>query len=300
MPWNWFRRGKTVATPTAEADAPVVIIEGRRMAVNSPYLLPKDLEESSRLDLQHYMLRYVLRGNLTAPIGPAPRDILDVGCGTGRWGGEVARQFPGANVIGVDLVAPQSNSVAVTQGHDTPPDNYVFIEGDVTKGLNFPDASFDYVHMRLVVLALPFAQWGQVARELARVTKPGGWVELVETAVEARTPAGQIWVNWAQTLAAYRGINLAAGNQIGRFLSEAGMRQVRQTTVEIPLGSWGGRVGRLMGVDAVAGAKAMKTAAVHQAKLVGEDEFDRTITAMAHEFETIEATQPFYVAVGQK
>jgi ubiquinone/menaquinone biosynthesis C-methylase UbiE len=53
-------------------------------------MLPKDEGEINRLDFQHFMLRYVLRGNFAAPIR-APRDILDVGCGTGTLAIDVAR-----------------------------------------------------------------------------------------------------------------------------------------------------------------------------------------------------------------
>lgn len=303
MPWPWSRRRSSVAEtlPPIQTDAPMYILKsGRKIRVDSPYLLPKDLEESNRLDLQHYLLRYVLNSNYLAPLGQ-PHSILDVGCGTGRWGAEMARQFPNANVVGVDIAPPPTDSVSVLQGKEQPPENFLFIEGDVTRGLALPDNSFDFVHMRLVVLALPQSAWLPVIHELCRVTRPGGWIELVDTAVTARSPHSAQWVIWAQMLARARGIDMTAGDQIGRYLQQSGVRNVQQTAIEIPLGPWGGRIGNLMMVDALAGARAMEAPVVDLAHLATHEQFQAAVEAMADDYRTLPScTQPFYFAYGQK
>ncbi len=269
------------------------------MRIDHPYMLPKDIEESGRLDLQHHMLRLLLRGNYLAPISH-PQSILDVGCGTGRWGAEMAQQFSQANVIGLDIQPPPATSNAVTMGKTIAPDNYVFVEGDITKGLPFADATFDYVHMRLVVLALPAAQWGPAINEIKRVTKPGGWVELIDTSVTSRVPASEPWVEWAYTLASYRGIDMTAGGKVGSFLQEAGFQNVKTMNLEIPLGSWGGRIGTLMATDAIAGARALETPVV-MTHLATKEEFNAVVDKMAIEFNSIVGcTQPFYIAYGQR
>lgn len=301
MRWPWSRRKTANSTAaTATATTPYYMLGGRKMAIDAPYLLPKDLEESGRLDFQHVLLRNILKGNYLAPIGQ-PLSILDVGCGTGRWGSEMARQFPRANVVGLDLAPPAPTSAAVTQGQDRPPDNYVFVQGDVTKGLPFADDSFDFVHQRLVVMGLPLAQWLPVIQELRRVTRPGGWVELVDTTVTARSPHSEQWVQWAQKLASFRGIDMTAGSQIGNFLQQAGFRNVQTIPLEIPLGPWGGRIGVLMMADGMAGARALETPVVHQAHLATKAEFDAAVAAMENDFATMTGcTQPFYIAYGQK
>ena len=298
MRWPWSRRTKTAVKQ--EEVVPYIIFRGRRMKVDSPYMFPKDLGESNRLDMQHYMLRYVLRGNFVAPIRH-PQSILDVGCGTGRWGAEMARQFPHANVVGLDLTPPSATSLAVTQAQGDAPENYAFVEGDITKGMPFADNSFDFVHMRLVVLALPSAAWAPAIQEIRRVTKPGGWVELVDTSVTPRAPGSAQWVEWAQTLARYRGIDMTAGARIGQFLHEGGLRHVQEIPLEIPIGPWGGRIGNLMLADAMAGARALETPVVDMAKLATKPQFDAAVAAMEYDFRTLpNCTQPFYVAYGQK
>ncbi|MFZ0218007.1 MAG: methyltransferase domain-containing protein, partial [Candidatus Dormiibacterota bacterium] len=137
------------------------------------YLLPRHPSEVSRLDLQHYALRETLRANYLAPIDE-PARILDVGTGTGRWVFDLCHAFPRALGVGLDLVAIGSASG---------PSNYRFVRGDVTAGLPFDDATFDFVHQRLLRLGIPTAAWDGVIAELVRVTAPGGWVELAEVGV---------------------------------------------------------------------------------------------------------------------
>ncbi len=263
-------------------------------------MLPKDLEESSRLDFQHMLLRNILKSNYLAPIRN-PLSVLDVGCGTGRWGVEMARQFPNANVVGVDVAPVPVMSGAHTHNQTLAADNYVFVQADVMQGLPFADNSFDFVHMRLVVLGLPYAQWRPVVQELHRVTRSGGWLELVDTAVTARSPGAEKWTKWAQTLAGFRGIDMTAGDQVGRFLKETGVRNVQQIPLEIPLGNWGGRIGIAMAADGLSGAKALKGPIVQQAHLATDEEFDAAIQAMEHDWQVLfGVTQPFYIAFGQK
>jgi SAM-dependent methyltransferase len=298
--WPWSRRRAAVAKDKRDEAVPYVVIGGRQMAVDSPYMLPKDVSESNRLDFQHYMLRYVLRANFLAPLRD-PHDILDVGCGTGRWGAEMAQQFPRANVIGVDIVPPAPNSTAVLQGREEAPENYVFVEGDVIKGLPFGNDAFDFVHMRLVVMALPADKWLPVIQELRRVTRSGGWIELVDTTVTARSPGAARWNAWAQTLAKARGIDLTAGAQVGAFLRQVGLHDEQEIPLEVPLGPWGGRIGQLLMADGLAGARALETPVVQMAHLATKAEFDAALAEMEHDFRTVYGlTQPFYIAFGRK
>ena len=92
--------------------------------------------------------------------------------GTGRWAHEMARAFPHAQVIGLDMEAPRETY--------EPPANYQFVQGNLFAGLPFSADTFDVVHQRFLVLALPAKQWPFILSELVRVTRPGGYVELVE------------------------------------------------------------------------------------------------------------------------
>lgn len=84
---------------------------------------------------------------------------LDVGTGTGHGAQEVARRFPDAEVVGVD-VAP-----AMLEEARRAAPGVKFVEGDAS-ALPFGEAEFDLVtHANMI----PFLD------ETARVLRPGGW-----------------------------------------------------------------------------------------------------------------------------
>jgi len=105
MGWfGWVRRRSAGRIRELEA-TPAAVIAGRVRSVGVPYVLPRDMEEVNRLDFQHYMLRYAFQGLYAVPLRN-PRDILDVGTGTGRWAREMAQLFPRAKVVGLDIAPP--------------------------------------------------------------------------------------------------------------------------------------------------------------------------------------------------
>lgn len=84
----------------------------------------------------------------------------------------MASEYPDSRFVGTD--------VAATFPSDIHPRNVKFLRADTTKGLPFPDKSFDFVYQRSMTLAYTLDQWEFVIDELIRVTKPGGWIQLGE------------------------------------------------------------------------------------------------------------------------
>ncbi len=112
-------------------------------------------------------------------VGGSPARVLDLGTGTGLGAFLVARRFPEAEVVGVDL-APRMVEEARRK---TPPElagRVSFQQADASR-LPFPDAAFDLVTLANMI---PFFD------ELARVTAPGGSVAFSFSA----GPETPIWV----------------------------------------------------------------------------------------------------------
>ena len=105
---------------------------------------------------------------------PAPRRILDVGCGTGYLLGRLAARAPRAGVLaGIDA-APAMIEVATGVAAD---DRLRFAVGTAEQ-LPWPAASFD-----LVVSTTSFDHWadqGAGLAECARVLAPGGCLVLAD------------------------------------------------------------------------------------------------------------------------
>lgn len=305
MRWfGWFRRksdAPVAQSALAPGGAPAAVIAGRVRRVGVPYALPHDLEEINRLDFQHYLLRYAFKGNYAAPVAN-PASILDVGCGTGRWAREMAASFPQARVVGVDVVAPQAGTASSSAESDQQPPNFSFTAGNVLEGLPIPDASFDFVHMRLLFLAIPAGRWPFVVGELVRVTRPGGWVELVEAGPEVNGgPAVDQLLAWGTALLARRGVDAQYGHRIGSLLREAGLVGVEQRDITLPLGASGERVGTMMAADFFAGIKGL-SGLMASTGITTAEEFARVFAQAQTDVNAPSARclAPFYIAFGQR
>jgi len=105
--------------------------------------------------------------------------VLDGACGPGGWALEIAYSHPEIEVIGFDIsqaMVDYANTQARVQGLD----NASFRVMNLLKPLDFPDNFFDLVNVRFVNF-LPAATWPQFVRELAWVTRPGGFIRLTES-----------------------------------------------------------------------------------------------------------------------
>lgn len=274
-------------------EEPFALIDGRRILKDSAYMLPKDMGEVSRLDFQHFIFRTFLQVNYLAPL-QEPGDILDVGCGTGRWCYEMAEAFPQARVVGCDLAELES-------GQEQRPSNYRFERGDVLKGLPFPKGSFDYVHQRALILAIPTALWSQNMRELVRLTRPGGWVEVVEGS--ALLQNGGEWSDLlcSQVIEAsrMREVDPSQMPNLAQHMQEAGLNNVTAHAFAMPMGHWGGRLGSMISANMVAAARAIKPLVVQQLGTSDAD-FEQVITNAQEEWERLHTCAPCYVAYGQR
>lgn len=289
------QRTTPLDTPFPEelAQISTAMIEGRRHRIDVPYALPKDEREISRLDFQHYALRAILEGDFAAPVSPSLKTIIDVGAGTGRWGIEMAKCFPLATVIGVDL---EDVTSLVNR-----PSNYRFIEGNIFNGLPFSDASIDFVHQRLLVGAIPAKKWPQVIRELVRVTAPQGWVEILESGNnfnDTGPVTQEILKNWSE-LSNMLGFDLSLMFYLDAFMESAGLKNVEMRKVAVPLGKWAGRAGEMMARDLQAVFVGFKAAYVTKLGM-SPVEFDKLTSQLLHEWDNYHTTYEFYQAYGQK
>lgn len=306
MRWfGWLRRRPAAAPVGAPADLeggfPVVVSGGRLRKAGVPYAMPADLAEINRLDFQHYLLRYIFQGLYAAPVR-SPASILDVGTGTGRWAYEMAQFFPHAQVVGMDITPPPSDTPAVPGAADVRPPNYTFVAANVLEGLPFLDASFDFVHMRLLYSAIPHTRWPFVMSELARVTQTGGWIESIESSVALRPgPVLAHLSTMINTLIARRGIDPMDGAQVGQMLQAAGFAHVATRRIDVPIGAYGGRVGSMLATDLLAGIAGFGGLLV-QMGLSTDGQVQQMQHELQMEFAAPEnrAVGPFYIAYGQR
>jgi ubiquinone/menaquinone biosynthesis C-methylase UbiE len=158
----------------------------------------------------------------------APR-ILDAGCGTGEASWRLARAFPGATVLGVDVLEgslEQAHARARAEGLE----DRVRFENRSIFGLELPGASFDLVVCRHVLQSIPHAD--RAIAELVRVTRPGGTVHLVAEDYgmihfpRRRLDPGRLWPVVPERFGAATGTDMLVGRRAPSILAALGLEAI--------------------------------------------------------------------------
>jgi len=273
------------------ADEPVRPTRGPSSG-SAGYIFPRHPGEVDRLDLQHYALHEALGENYLAPVG-TPQSVLDVGCGSGQWAYDLCMEYSDALVVGIDLVPSKP---------DGPP-NFRFVRSNVLQGLPFVSDQFDFVHQRLLVGGVPANSWPALVHDLVRVTRPGGWIELVEVGfeVEPAGPATTRMVEMMQRLGRSLGLDTTGIviRSLDDYLRRAGVTDIQQRSLTIPIGEWGGRIGSFLASDFRAGAT--RVCSIFQARFgLSAKESRDLLNAMPQEWEVHKSALSFAYAFGRK
>ncbi|KAK9774670.1 putative Methyltransferase domain-containing protein [Seiridium cardinale] len=204
------------------------------------YLLPNDAVEQERLDLAHEMWRLLLFGDLSwVPFLDEPKQVLDIGTGTGIWAIEFAQQHPASHVIGTDisLIQPPEGSI---------PSNCVFERDDIEEEWVF-DRLFDYVHLRAMLTC--FNDHVGVLKKIYDNLRPGGWAEYhdYDPEVFGKDEANQqallvapVW-DWSQRVfkgAKRFGRDMMIARRYKQLLIDTGFVDVTERIVLAPNKPW--------------------------------------------------------------
>lgn len=103
-----------------------------------------------------------------------PKNILDVGCGTGEFTACLAETYPHASITGIELDAEHVSRAQARCSEFGP--RVQINQGDAFD-LKLPEASFDLVVCRHVLQAVPKPE--DIVAQCSSVLKPGGWMHLL-------------------------------------------------------------------------------------------------------------------------
>ncbi|CAJ0834343.1 21559_t:CDS:2 [Entrophospora sp. SA101] len=221
-----------VATPLSATNTPntgsnqenflldsFLYVNGRRYhnVPTASYCLPNDKQEIERLTLEHIIYRFIWHGNFSSPVDDVLKSsfakndkakVLDIGCGSGNWLLEMAEEYPNANFVGIDI-----SPIFPNEYDSNKPTNVAFLKFDALK--------------------------------LIRITKPGGWIEImdIDPFPYDAGPILNCFLESMSELLLSKGINRKIVFDIPLlFNQKSELITVHSQERPNPIGSWGGKM----------------------------------------------------------
>ncbi|KAH7245549.1 S-adenosyl-L-methionine-dependent methyltransferase [Fusarium tricinctum] len=222
------------------------------------YSFPNDDQEQDRLDMIHHVFTRTIDDRLfIAPVKPEGLNVLDIGTGTGIWAIQFGDDHPSSTVVGNDLSPIQPDWV---------PPNVKFIIDDVEADWVEPEP-YDYIHCRY--MAGSIKDWPRLLKQAYANLKPGGYIELQETANTLYSEDDSLKPDNALVemmdhlkLACEKiGRTMDPAPSFRQWLEESGFDDVKEEKFKLPIGPWPKderlkEIGTLMGINMKEGVAA--------------------------------------------
>jgi ubiquinone/menaquinone biosynthesis C-methylase UbiE len=158
---------------------------------------------------------------------PAAPRILDAGCGTGEAAARMAEFFPRSSVLGVDIIDAHLD---LARSRYAGLASRLSFQHQSIYCLDAADGTFDLTVCRHVLQSIPHAD--RVLAELARVTRPGGFLHLIAEdygmlhfqrgAFDPR----EFWHTAVASFGAATGTDLFIGRNAFGILAAMGLEQI--------------------------------------------------------------------------
>lgn len=198
--------------------------------------------ENNRVDILHCLIHeHGLSKKLhNADLGRRDHrlQILDVGCGTGIWPLEMAKESPDADVVGIDLITNQATREGLRNVRFQTPIDFTSPDWGLT------ERAFDFVRMSQLCGSVP--SWSQLYYTVSKYLRPGdGYVEHIELDWRPRCldpngypPQAKPLFDWYDSLHYASGLaerSIAYREDTEALLTGAGFTDINHKIIRIPL-----------------------------------------------------------------
>ncbi|KAJ5112572.1 hypothetical protein N7532_000617 [Penicillium argentinense] len=220
------------------------------------YFGPVDEEEAQRLDHQQRIFQRIFDDRLIFPPIRRLKRVLDCGHGSASWAVEVAEQYPDCEWVHLlpshfnwQDPTPQNKPAQVSTFTHLNLDSLASLRqtrvDDLNRTFTFPPNHFDLVQSRLLATGIHKARWPTYIRDIVRVLKPGGWVQMIEIYFNVQSDNGSITDDHAlrrwstQYMRALEDRkDLRIGSRLRGLLTSEGLTEVDTKMIPLPLSAW--------------------------------------------------------------
>ncbi|KAG9304878.1 hypothetical protein G9A89_010740 [Geosiphon pyriformis] len=285
------KKNNNSASPSVlSVDSRYRISGGRKFFVQENYsarILPVDEIEAERSRVQHFLIKKLFKGNFLAPVHEILKQgckVVEIGCGSGEWVLDMARDYPQSSFIGLDIVTlfPIDNL----------PSNVEFIQTDLLEGLPFEENTFDLLSMSNIASCFSLRQWETyLLPELTRVLKMGGWINWTEIdfTIKNRGDAGKRMVDAMIGLLHATGVSTSYYTVIPQLLETSeNWTNFGHQLRELKLGKAGGELGTQYLENFIETWQSIKKSLLEFTSQSSE-EFEATLTEFRNEVEDVNA-----------
>ncbi|KAF1813552.1 S-adenosyl-L-methionine-dependent methyltransferase [Eremomyces bilateralis CBS 781.70] len=202
------------------------------------YCVPVDEVEEERLGTQHDLVTAQFGSLYIAPV-PNPSRVLDCGYGQGNWAVRMAEYFEDSEVHGIDIYP-----ISLPDE----PENLELFCDDLNSRLTetYQQNYYDLIHSRFVQSGIKTRRWPTYAKDLARLTRRGGYVQMAEWYLNFQSDSGRLTESHALTqwYTLYQGAcqqmnrNPRVGRELRRYLQDAGLQDIHDFCYRVPIGAW--------------------------------------------------------------
>jgi hypothetical protein len=148
----------------------------------------------------------------------------------------------------------------------------------------------------MLVGSVPTGDWTGTCEELFRVTRAGGWVEIVDTdgfihgyhqynpslATHELGPAATQINHWLHIAMKRRGLRPEKALELEPIMQESGFINIHSRRVPIIMGHWGGEAGRMCLSTLVGAVEGLETFLISE-KITCATDFHDTLNAFQRE-----------------
>lgn len=157
---------------------------------------------------------------------------------------------PQWHMMRIKLTKPFSkvHAIDIYPGHIDGPENLkvgVCNLNDDAREWGFPPRSFDLINSRFLAPGINKRRWPEYVRDLARLLKRGGWLQMLEWGYLIQSDSGMLPANsycrrwndlYREALDGTK--DLRVGQRLRELMEGAGLRNVQATPQMIPIGTW--------------------------------------------------------------